>query len=151
MTTKTKEINWTPNSPDEVRIIGKIVARAMKLYPDAGIDAMTMNMDITATHLNGCPLDLVDLLDAPDFDFLHDVLGIRRHIDRTTGQLADCFLPRTAAHGICDACQQHRKYVKPVGDSGATSLCPACLKQAQAEVASLLTKVRGRKVNRGAK
>jgi hypothetical protein len=53
-------------------------------------------MDITACHLNGCKLDLAKLLAADDFNFAHDVLGIRRHIDRETGQLMNCFRPRFA-------------------------------------------------------
>lgn len=53
-------------------------------------------MDITAAHANGCPLKLDELLAARPLDFAHDVGGIRRHIDRNTGQLRDCFLPRFA-------------------------------------------------------
>lgn len=53
-------------------------------------------MDITATHANGCPLKLAELLAADDFNFSHDVAGIYRHLDRTTGKLLDCFLPRFA-------------------------------------------------------
>ena len=51
-------------------------------------------MDIIACHANGCPLRLADLLIADDFNFSHDVFGIMRHLDRDTGQLKDCFVPR---------------------------------------------------------
>ena len=54
-------------------------------------------MDISATHASGCPLRLTELRDAPEFDFAHDVLGICRHLDRETGQLGDCFVPRYAS------------------------------------------------------
>lgn len=54
-------------------------------------------MDLTACHCNGCELDLDRLLLAPDPDFGHDVCGIRRHIDRRTGKLGGCFLPRCAS------------------------------------------------------
>jgi len=54
-------------------------------------------MDVLATHLNGRPLDLARLLEAKRTDFLHDVVGIRTHIDRETGQLKNCFVPRYAA------------------------------------------------------
>lgn len=54
-------------------------------------------MDITATHLNGCPLQLQKFLDADDFNFAHDLVGIVNHMDRSTGQLIRCFLPRCAA------------------------------------------------------
>jgi len=51
-------------------------------------------MDITACHANGCPLDLKKLRAAPDFDFVHDVVGIMHHIDRRDGKLVNFFLPR---------------------------------------------------------
>lgn len=51
-------------------------------------------MDLEATNCNGCPLNFQKLLDFPDFDFNHDIAGIRRHIDRSTGRLGDCFSPR---------------------------------------------------------
>lgn len=57
----------------------------------------TLVMDLTACHLNGTPLDLERLLEASEFDFVHDVWGIYTHIDRTTGTLQRCFMPRTAA------------------------------------------------------
>lgn len=53
-------------------------------------------MDITAVHCNGCPLNLQKLLDFDDFNFLHDVYGISRHVNRETGELKDSFLPRCA-------------------------------------------------------
>ena len=53
-------------------------------------------MDVTACHANGTKLDLEKLLNFPDFDFLHDVAGIRNCIDRETGKLTKCFLPRCA-------------------------------------------------------
>lgn len=53
-------------------------------------------MDFTATHANGCPLDLKRLLAADDFNFAHDAFGIARHLNRETGQLENHFLPRFA-------------------------------------------------------
>ena len=61
-------------------------------------EAMTANMDITACHANGNPLGLQRLLLADDFTFAHDVFGIRGHINRETGQLEDCFVPRLTRH-----------------------------------------------------
>jgi hypothetical protein len=54
-------------------------------------------MDVMAVHLNGCPLRLKDLLEADDFNFAHDLYGIYRHLNRETGKLEDCFLPRFSA------------------------------------------------------
>ena len=55
------------------------------------------NMDITACHLNGCPLRLEELLNANDASFGHDVFGIRRYLDRKTGKLTGFFDPRYSA------------------------------------------------------
>lgn len=60
----------------------------------SSVEAM---MDITAAHANGCPLKLSELLAAERFDFVHDVFGIRRHLNRSTGQIEDSFWPRYAA------------------------------------------------------
>lgn len=59
--------------------------------------AVDAAMDVTATHANGCKLRLDDLLAAEPFDFAHDMFGIRRHLNRETGGLGDCFEPRFAA------------------------------------------------------
>lgn len=55
-------------------------------------------MDLTACYASGTPLYLADLLAAARVDFGHDLLGITRTIDRTTGHLTDHFLPRYARH-----------------------------------------------------
>ena len=86
-------LNWKV-SREEHELIMAIVKRAATVVPD--INRLELNMDITAAHANGCPLKLKELLEAPDFDFSHDVFGIQRHINRNTGKLEDCFLPRYA-------------------------------------------------------
>jgi hypothetical protein len=53
-------------------------------------------MDIIACHANSCPIDFGRLLGADDFNFGHDVFGIYRHLDRSTGRLTNCFVPRFA-------------------------------------------------------
>lgn len=75
----------------ESRIIAQIAERARTLY---GMDRATVHMDVEATHCNGCPLDLNQLLAFDAGNFGHDVQGIARHLDRQTGKLMDCFLPR---------------------------------------------------------
>lgn len=82
----------------EHEIINRIANRAVAMAADAGAqyDKLSATMDITACHCNGCELDLAKLEAAPDSDFGHDVFGIRRHINRRTGKLGDCFLPRCA-------------------------------------------------------
>jgi hypothetical protein len=80
----------------EQKIITKIVDRAFAMAGNVGhsLDRMATDMDITACHCNGNPLRLQELLDADDFNFSHDVFGIQRHINRETGKLENCFLPR---------------------------------------------------------
>lgn len=61
------------------------------------VDArLGFEMDLTAVHANGCPMDFQRLLDADDFNFVHDVGGIKRHLNRETGELLDMFRPRFA-------------------------------------------------------
>ena len=58
-------------------------------------DRQSRLMDLEAVH-QGLDMDWQGLLDAKDGDFMHDVGGIHRHMDRSTGILGDCFLPRYA-------------------------------------------------------
>lgn len=79
-------------SPEEAEIIQKIAKRATSR--NDGYSQMDALMDVTACHANGCPLRLPELLAAKEFSFVHDVYGIRRHLNRTSGQLENGFLPR---------------------------------------------------------
>lgn len=92
-----KPVSFTVSAAD-ARLIGQIVDRAemQARRNKVPFDRQTVMMDLTATHANDCRLDLAHLLAFPDFDFSHDVWGIARHLDRDTGQLRDCFLPRSA-------------------------------------------------------
>jgi len=98
-----RRIRWSVSKADSP-VIFDIVKRANALAEKHGQEPIPMLvMDLTACHLNGCPLDLRRLLHAPDFDFAHDVWGIHRHIDRDTGELGDCFLPRFAQREVAGA------------------------------------------------
>lgn len=83
----------------EARIILEIARRASAAATAAGFDypVIDASMDVTACHANGCPLKLITLRDADDFNFAHDVFGIRRHINRETGKLDGMFVPRAHA------------------------------------------------------
>ena len=99
MATKTKQktVLFTVSKKDS-DLITQIVDRAITAETTPRvIDRLSLTMDLTATHRNGCPLKLKKLLEAKPFDFSHDIYGIMRHLDRETGQLGDCFLPRYAA------------------------------------------------------
>jgi hypothetical protein len=98
-------MNSTTYSPQftasraEMELITAIAKRAVAkaIEYDVDYEMLDAEMDLTACHANGCPLDLPKLLAAPDGDFGHDVYGIRRFIDRSTGKLMECFVPRCAA------------------------------------------------------
>jgi hypothetical protein len=82
---------------EEAAAIERIIARAtvLRLFRE-GHDRLAVFMDLAATHANGCPMDFERMLAADDFNFTHDYCGIARYIDRETGQLTECFLPRFA-------------------------------------------------------
>lgn len=88
-------INWKV-SKNDMRLIAQIAKRASGMAEMHGINypVLEADMDITACHANGNPLDLGRFLKADSFNFSHDAMGIRRHINRQTGQLENCFVPR---------------------------------------------------------
>lgn len=80
-------------------LIQKISERAMALGLQGEIrrkprTRMDVHMDIVVCHANGNPLNLEKLLNADDFNFAHDVCGIRDCLDRETGELRNFFSPR---------------------------------------------------------
>lgn len=81
-------------SREDTLTIHAIAKRAASFL---NLDLLAISMDITACHLNACPLRLVDLLAADDGNLAHDIGGIARHLDRETGDLRGCFVPRFAA------------------------------------------------------
>jgi len=85
-------------SKSDAELIAKITERTLRIAAKEGIDYTYADaeMDLTACHANGNPLKLRELLAADDLNFIHDVFGIRRHLDRQTGQLNNCFSPRFA-------------------------------------------------------
>lgn len=70
----------------------KIARRAKKINPRI-VESDTA-LDLAATHLNGCKLRLEEMVKADDFNLMHDVYGIGRHLNRKTGKLERFFLPR---------------------------------------------------------
>lgn len=58
---------------------------------------LDIELDLTAAHLNGCPLKLQAMLKTDNFTLAHDISGIRGHLNRETGKLERCFHPRCAA------------------------------------------------------
>lgn len=76
-------------------MISRIARRAKReLWPN--IDLQEVEMDLTAVHVNDVALDLSRLFHADGFNFVHDVGGIRRNLNRKTGKLENQFSPRFA-------------------------------------------------------
>lgn len=90
-------INFTATQAERA-LIEKIASRAMGMrgISNAYADKIDVELDVLAAHANGCPLKLADMLNADDFQFAHDVFGIARHLNRKTGRLENCFVPRCA-------------------------------------------------------
>ena len=80
-------------SHNDLTVLSQIADRYLNKFGRSAkkLDVM---MDLEAAISNGCPLRLNDLLAADDFNFFHDVCGIRDHLNRETGQLENCFSPR---------------------------------------------------------
>ena len=60
-----------------------------------GFNRLTSMIDMEKANKQ-YPLDLERMLNADDINFAHDFFGIRKHMDRKTGKLGDCFVPRFA-------------------------------------------------------
>lgn len=84
-------LNWDVSKEDLLKI-RDVVKRAQEVIP--GIPFGDAEMDLTATHLNGNPLDLDAMLTGRKFDLIHDICGIMYNLDRHTGKLLNCFFPR---------------------------------------------------------
>jgi hypothetical protein len=81
----------------EEHLIHKIAERAdREIYTHLDVKQTVLDtvMDLSACVANGWPLRLAELLAADEFNFAHDVTGIRHYLDRRTGKLTDCFSPR---------------------------------------------------------
>ena len=89
----------------EVFFNGMPIGDAQRIYDrlaDAQLsghvpERLGLIMDLMCMGVNGNPaLDVDHLISAPLGTFVHDVMGIHHHLNRTTGQLEDCFVPRCA-------------------------------------------------------
>lgn len=82
----------------ESMIIENIVDRYLALSsPVAWVaedSRATLIECLSLCHCNGCPLDLVGLLDAPEFSLKSDILGIYHNLGMATGILRRGFVPR---------------------------------------------------------
>lgn len=83
---------------DEFVKVAAIAARAVAIAEehDVSYTSLDATMDLMMCHQHAYRLDLDRLLDAHEVDFVHDVFGIRKYIDHSTGELRECFVPRHA-------------------------------------------------------
>lgn len=101
MTSKKKptRLNWRISEEDGL-LVKSIVRKYKRIVPKkdrhADFEDLNLQMDIMACHMNGMPLDLAKLLAADPFNFLHDLSGISKNINRETGKIENHFLPRCA-------------------------------------------------------
>ena len=79
-------------SKEDRAIILKIAKKAKNNNKELSV--LDVMMDLSACHLNGCKLDLERLHNADSLNLMHDVYGINQNIDRNTGRLQNCFVPR---------------------------------------------------------
>lgn len=91
------EINFDlpPEDFDTVCEIADRADASGLTHPDR-YSRITLIMDLCACHNHATPLDFKRLSEADGLNFNHDIAGIARHMDRETGQLRDCFVPRFA-------------------------------------------------------
>lgn len=80
---------------EEFELIIKIVERAEQMGL-LDFDRMTLIMDIEHADKQ-FNLRLEELLNADDFNFAHDIVGIQNHMNRQTGKIEGLFLPRFAS------------------------------------------------------
>jgi hypothetical protein len=97
-------------TPREIKLIGQIAERAVKLY--IRLDALEERNarfarsgiadEVITVHSEIIPLRLDELLAADDGEFAHDIAGIHRHLkqDRERAYLADGFSPRFGRYDI---------------------------------------------------
>ena len=86
----TKEtMDYTNRCADRLLNIGE------KIKSETQPDVVGVMMDLCAASLT-TPIDFEKLLKSDIHDFIHDILGIANHLDRDTGELRNCFLPRSA-------------------------------------------------------
>lgn len=85
----------------EVLEKASFIAKAVHKY-DRRRDTTTTIMDLIACHNHGCPINFTKMEawlknHGVDFNILHDICGINLNLNRKTGKLENCFLPRFAA------------------------------------------------------
>jgi len=77
---------------EDIRLINKIVDRADEMNL-LDYDKLSLNMDLTLAN-DTFNLRLEEFLNADKFNFVHDIMGIQRNIDRKKREFDGIFVPR---------------------------------------------------------
>jgi len=85
-------IPYNSLSNSDLSLIDNCVDRASPLLPS--LLRCDIELSLCKAH-SAKPLNLEGLLASSDKDFIHDVTGIVRHVDRVTGDLGHCHCPRS--------------------------------------------------------
>jgi hypothetical protein len=78
------------------KIIKRVFDADKVIYPGDRID-LALDLEHTDKVI---PLDFDRLIEFPDGDFYHDILGIYRHFDTEAKVMKDCFLPRCSKPSV---------------------------------------------------
>jgi len=87
-------IEFVKFTDEEQGSVDRIVDRAKDLVPN--VSPLEVRMDISVVHAQ-TSLRLGEFASADAGNFGHDLFGILTHLNRLTGELEDCFVPRFAA------------------------------------------------------
>lgn len=87
---------------EEIHKIREIVDKCKKIWRKNGVslNKNSLQMDLIAVHGSCQKLDFDKLLNFNDFNFIHDIGGIIKNLDRKKIELKDCFLPRCSTINI---------------------------------------------------
>lgn len=87
---------------EEKDIMSQIVDRVLPIAEQLGAvyykELLIADMDLC--HTNAYRIDLDRMLQGNIGDVGHDVFGINKYLDRSTGELTHCFVPRFAVEKV---------------------------------------------------
>jgi hypothetical protein len=87
------ELAHSDTTPEERKLIHRIAQRALDEQVLRG-PIIQVQLLITTAHCKAGKLRLKELLEAPAFDFAHDISGMAKHLSCKTGLYNDYFSPR---------------------------------------------------------
>lgn len=85
-------------APEDLQTIEKIVRKAKRVIEKwrGKIDLLKLRADLIKAYSHNERIDLETLYTFDEFNFLHDIIGIMRHLNQKTGKFKDHFVPRAA-------------------------------------------------------